>query len=342
MTAPATGTGTSGQPSANITTTQGVTTVGGGAYQGTATISNNAHRFLCTALGVIDASANASAEATAIQQLDAQLITGIWETYTYNMSASESNALLNAFTVTDISAVDADGEYIALFVTFDGSGNEWAVLKAALEHAVINSTTVTAQADLAANLKQELLTQLLQWFTALGSPDVNTVKQSATLTSCSLVLDTSGGVDNMFSKMKGLVPEQIYRQIPLATLDGYNGGDDEPTVISLPLNSLDILTFVFDVNCANMTMTMGGSATATISQLGNDSLLLATNTVNGANVAVTRTTTTQSTTAGYAPSYSKMSWTPDSVRIAFDLVVDGAVTATPAVRTNINTHKRFA
>ena len=337
------GTGTAGQSATGITTTQGVATTGNGAYQGTTTtISNTLTRFLCTAIGVLDASANASAEAVALQQLDAQLITGIWDTYTYNMTVAESNDLLNAFTVTDISATDADGnEANTVFVDFDGSGNEWFVLEAALVNA-LNGSSVKAQADLAANLKHELLTQLLQWFTAIGSNDVNTVKKSATLTSCSLVLDTSGGVDSMFSKLKRtIVPEQIYRQIPLATLDGYinndgaGGGDDEPSVQSLPLNSKDVLTFVFDVNCANMTMTLGGPISA--SPLAPGNLTLATTDVNGAQAAVT------SKAGLYNPSYSRMSWTPDSVRIAFDLVVDGANQAISAGRrTNIDaTTRRF-
>ena len=305
------------------------------------TVSTSGSSFIVPAIANMDASANAVVQTTSVQ-LETVTIGGIFNTYTYACSANETRTLVRAFDCSANGAEEATNNLNDLTVSFNPSQDVLDLLTKAILTAQ-NSDSETAEVDLAQNnLKAELLNVLKSsFFNATGSSDVNTIKNSVSLTECYLTLDASGGAKDMGDLLTddgayagktdaaGYCAD-IYTQIPLRQLDLYmDQVTDDNNTTSLPLVNGDSLTFVFDVYASAPAIVSSQTNTASVTAGA------AAQTAAGLAGAPGTSASNPGVGGDYAPNMLNINYTPDSVRVAFTLVVTDGAGAAGSVLSNI-------
>ena len=203
--------------------------------------STGSARFIAPYVATMNASG--SADYVYVQQENVT-IAGIDYEFDSVLLPATAEKLLNAFTVSG-KGVDA-----TLNVTLATPAAFKEVLTAVIngaEAASNASTTKTATTQLEADLGAGLLA-------AISADDLINAVQNVAFTNVDVVIDASGGADDMATNLTNERCRLIYTQIPWGSRDGkYQDASENPTTSALPLLAGDVLTFVFDVDLSDVT-----------------------------------------------------------------------------------------
>lgn len=231
---------------------------------------------------VADLYADASGTVGTLQQVTVTM-TGIDEVFNVTVSDADAVKILNAFTITDISAGYKEDNRAEVKVDMKeaGESNFIAGLAAAIADNASRATTAGVSGEsLYAWLKRETRKDTVD---LLSYDSLANLLEASDLLTYDIAVDASGAASNMFDKMvegSAAYRKAIFTQISKTNIDEYAAPSDGSVQNSeaatglgfLPLLKGDKLTFVFDVTVGEYTMNsdVAPSSGAKINSVVND------------------------------------------------------------------------
>jgi hypothetical protein len=247
----------------------------------------------------IGAATGSSSATGGVLTQEQVIMSGIDAVMSVTATEEEAVQLLNCFTIREMNtpytiagtaaldyAADPNHKLPLLDVDVSGGVDNFAsVLRALVDRA--HETAPNDHSSVVTYFNEEMRRMLNAYLSQSGLIDM---LEASNVDNVSVVLDVSGGVDDIESKIvadDAAARRRLFAtQVPIKNYDAYGFPEGTLTMAFLPLVAGDSITFVFDI-----TVSPPASLTATgsqvVSSLGEGAVTLQT---TGAGYATTLTT----------------------------------------------------